>query len=112
MFVTYRLTSKRFHSLDDLNLDELKWPELTPDNPAAGTLNPSATRNTGGHGFETNSDEDDSTSAISRSMSGQTLLNSSTRGGHDNSGSNSPTFEHCEFPSFFFLFCQLSPVKN
>lgn len=51
VFVTYRLTNKRFNSLDDLNLDELKWPELKADNPAASSLNPSATRRTGGSGF-------------------------------------------------------------
>lgn len=38
----------------------MKWPELSPDNPAASGLNPSATRRTGGSGFDMGGEEDKS----------------------------------------------------
>lgn len=56
----YRMTQRRFSNLDE-NLDEIKWPELQPDGQtvSAGlsTLNPAATRRTGGAGFEMEKDD-------------------------------------------------------
>ncbi|KAM0750378.1 hypothetical protein T439DRAFT_326344 [Meredithblackwellia eburnea MCA 4105] len=53
IFVIYRLSQRRFSSLDN-DADEIKWPELNPDGTSAATstLNPLGTRRTGGAGVE------------------------------------------------------------
>ncbi|BGP26884.1 hypothetical protein Rt10032_c20g6392 [Rhodotorula toruloides] len=50
VFVVYRMTQRRFSSLDNDDLEEIKWPELQGDN-ATSTLKPLDTHRTiGAHG--------------------------------------------------------------
>ena len=60
ILVIWRCTQRRFDNLDG-DVDEIKWPELQPDGQtvSAGlsTLNPAATRRTGGAGFEMEKDD-------------------------------------------------------
>ncbi|KAK4696441.1 hypothetical protein P7C70_g8380, partial [Phenoliferia sp. Uapishka_3] len=55
IFIVYRLTQRRFGSLDD-DGDEIRWPELQPDGQTmaagASTLNPLGTRRREGAGVE------------------------------------------------------------
>ncbi|BGP34632.1 hypothetical protein JCM10296v2_006454 [Rhodotorula toruloides] len=55
----WRLTQRRFSNLDH-DIGEIKWPELQPDGGETNlsTLNPSATRKTGGAGVEMEKDRE------------------------------------------------------
>lgn len=63
VFIVWKLSQRRFADLDD-TVNEIKWPELNPDGQTvsshAATLNPLATRRTGGAGIEMKGDGTDS----------------------------------------------------
>lgn len=63
VFLAYRLTRRRFASLDDGDeMDEIKWPDLLPDgqeiSAATTTLMPLQTHRTGGAGVGDDDDQD------------------------------------------------------
>lgn len=62
LVIVWRCTQRRFDNLDN-DHDEIKWPELQPDGQTVSTglttLNPSATRRTGGAGFEMEKDREE-----------------------------------------------------
>ncbi|GAA5995046.1 hypothetical protein JCM5350_004223 [Sporobolomyces pararoseus] len=62
-FLIYRMTQRRFSNLDD-NIDEIRWPELSPDSQTVSTntstLRPLDTHRTGGAGIGDDGDDWDS----------------------------------------------------
>ncbi|BGP19211.1 hypothetical protein JCM10213_002093 [Rhodosporidiobolus nylandii] len=93
VFVVYRMTQRRFSSLDNDDLEEIKWPELQQDggliSANTSTLKPLETHRTGGAGI--GDDDDDGASAYGgpRASGGGDMGAGGMYGVHGRKGSES-----------------------
>lgn len=79
VFVVWRLTQRRFSSLDEVE-DDIKWPELNPEGTETSTINPLGTHPTGRAGVGDDGDDNESMDGKhNRSGSGSMLAGTHTR---------------------------------